>query len=628
MLWKKFQIKSYEVNIVVDNPKSFHIAFQPLGLRDQFPEGQSILECAQKAGVDLVSLCGGNGTCGKCKVQIMSGEVSAPTQSEKDALTEEAVSHGYRLACQTYAKSDLIINVPAKSLSAPQRLQVEGVEIPFSPDPLIQSYELKLPTPSLSDLRGDDIRVLDMLGEQHGITCKTMDEHLLRSLSPTLRSAQWHVSAFTRDDEVISIEAPGRPSLGMAVDLGTTKMAGYLVDLQTGKTRAAKGIMNPQIAYGEDVIARIVHAQKSPEDASTLQEKVVEALNTLSHELCRDVSCEQEDIKEMVIVGNTAMHHLLLNLPISQLAKAPYVPAVSGAIDIKARNLGLVASKGAYVHVLPNIAAFVGADHVAMLEGCQAWNAKGPLLAIDIGTNTEISLAVHGHITSVSCASGPAFEGAHISHGMRAAQGAIDHFQITGGEIIYHTILGKKPTGICGSGIFDVLAQLFLNNIIDPSGRIIEKHPRVQDKGKVRVFNLVDKSETANGSTIAITQEDVRELQLAKAAIQTGIEILLNDRGLVHEDVSEIIVAGAFGNYLDLSSVIAVGMFPDLPLSCFKQVGNAAGVGAKIALVSKERRRAVQDLTRKIRYIELAGFPGFNDIYMKAISLGQNQERT
>ncbi|MBN1850994.1 MAG: DUF4445 domain-containing protein [Deltaproteobacteria bacterium] len=605
--------------------KSFHIAFQPLGLRARFPEGQSILECARNAGVDLVSVCGGNGTCGKCKVQIVSGDVSEPTQRETDVLTESGINKGYRMACQTFAKSDLVINIPAESLSALQRLQVEGLEIPLSPDPLVQSYHLELSAPSLSDLRGDDIRVMDGLGKQHGIPCHTMDEAVLRSISSTLRTNDWRVSAFVREQEVISLGAVDGPSLGVAIDLGTTKVAGYLVDLQTGKTLAAKGVMNPQIAYGEDVIARIVHARKSPEDASMLQAKVVESLNRLSHDLCREVTCKQENIQEMVIVGNTAMHHLLLNLPVGQLAKAPYVPAVSGAMDVKARDLGFLTSKGAYVHVLPNIAAFVGADHVAMLEGCHAWDAKGPLLAIDIGTNTEISLAVDGHITSVSCASGPAFEGAHISHGMRASSGAIDHFQIIDGSVTYHTIQGTKPTGICGSGIFDILAQLFLNNIVDQSGRIIQDHPRVQDKQNIREFIIVDKHETANGSNISITQGDVRELQLAKAAIQTGINVLLKDRGLAHEDVSEVVVAGAFGNYLDLSSVIAIGMFPNLTLSRFRQVGNAAGMGAKIALISGERRQTIQKLTRKIRYIELADFPGFNDIYMKAISLGHNQ---
>jgi uncharacterized 2Fe-2S/4Fe-4S cluster protein (DUF4445 family) len=602
--------------------KTISVEWQPLGLRDKFPEGGSLLEYAQTLGIDLVSLCGGNGTCGKCKVQIISGKVSKPLEKEKEALTDDEVSMGYRLACQTFAKSNLIVNILPESLSAPQRLQVEGQEIPISPDPAVKTYTLSLPTPSLSDLRGDDDRLSETLINQHGVACKTIDESVMRSLSPLLRSLDWKVSATVRDGEIISIAAPAGHALGMAVDLGTTKIAGYLVNLQTGQTLSAKGVMNPQIAYGEDVIARIVRAQRSPEDASVLQEKVVKALNLLSNELCQDVSRVQEEIQEIVIVGNTAMHHLLLRLPVRQLAQAPYVPAVSRALDIKARDLGLSASKGAYIHLLPNIAAFVGADHVAMLEGVNAWDAEGPFLAIDIGTNTEISLAVQGKITSVSCASGPAFEGAHISHGMRAAPGAIDHVQIIDQKIVYHTIHGSKPAGICGSGIFDMLAQLFVNNIIDKSGRITNEHPRVRETKKGREFIIVSEEERNGDSAITITQEDVRELQLAKAAIQTGIDALLRDRGLIPEDIAEIVVAGAFGNYLDLSSVIAIGMFPDIPLNRFKQVGNAAGVGARVALTSKKRREAVQDLTRKIRYIELAGTPEFNTIYMNAISLG------
>ena len=607
---------------MADKINSFNITFQPLGLRDRFREGKSILECTQAAGIDLVGLCGGNGTCGKCNVQIVDGQVTAPTRNEKKTLTKKMLDSGFRLACQTFAKDNLVVNIPTESLSAPQRLQVEGKEIPFSPDPSIHTYNISLTPPSLADLRGDDIRVMDALYIQHGLLCETIDEALLGALSPYLRSANWNVDVSIYGHEIISVDPPGNRSLGLAVDLGTTKVAGYLVDLQTGETLAAKGIMNPQIAYGEDVIARIMQAQKSFKDATALQMKVVEALNTLTAELCQKISCSQQEIQEMLIVGNTAMHHLLLKLPVSQLAKAPYVPAVSGAVAVKTRSLGLIASKGAYVHLLPNIASFVGADHVAMLEGCQAWDAKGPFLAIDIGTNTEISLALEGEITSVSCASGPAFEGAHISHGMRAAAGAIDHFQMSGQDAIYHTIQGKKPKGICGSGIFDILAQLFLNNIIDDSGRILEGHARVKGGQKNRHFVIADKNETANGSEISITQKDVRELQLAKAAIQTGIVILLKERGLDPKDLAEIVVAGAFGNYIDIASVIAIGLFPNLPLNRFKQVGNAAGVGAKIALVSKKRRKMIQELTRKIRYIELSGFPGFNDIYIKTMSLG------
>jgi len=322
------------------------------------------------------------------------------------------------------------------------------------------------------------------------------------------------------------------------------------------------------------------------------------------------------------VVGNTAMHHLLLRLPVEQLARAPHVPAVARALDIKARNLGLSVAPGASVHLLPNIAGFVGGDHVAMLLAINAWEAEGPMLAIDIGTNTEMSLVIRGEISSVSCASGPAFEGAHISSGMRAAPGAIEHLLIAGQEIQYHTIHGTEPVGICGSGIFDTLAQLFTNGIIDKGGRIQKNHPRVRETQKGREFVVVSEAERDGGPAITITQEDVRELQLAKAAIQSGIQILLRDKGLSAVDLDEVVVAGAFGTYLNLSSAVAIGMLPAIPASRFRQVGNAAGMGAKIALISREKREAVQKGVHAIRYIELAVAPDFNKTFTQAISLG------
>jgi uncharacterized 2Fe-2S/4Fe-4S cluster protein (DUF4445 family) len=607
----------------MDKSQSFQIEFQPVGRRARFPAGQSILECARRSGIELVSLCGGAGTCGKCKVQIVSGEVSEPSQKEREALSAEEISQRYRLACQTYAEGDLVLNVPAESLSAPQRLQVEGLETPVSPDSTIQTYNVSLPAPSLADLRGDDERLLEALEKQHGIVCQDIDEEVRRTFSSVLRSQTWEASVSVRDAEVISVGPVDGHSLGMAVDLGTTKIAGYLVDLETARTLSAKGVMNPQISYGEDVIARMARAQRSPEDAATLQAKVVEALATLSEELCQEAAdARLQEIKELIIVGNTAMHHLLLRLPVDQLARAPHVPAISRALDIKARNLGFSVAPGASVHLLPNIAGFVGGDHVAMLLAVNAWEAEGPMLAIDIGTNTEISLVMHGEISSVSCASGPAFEGAHISFGMRAAPGAIEHVLITDQEIQYHTIHGTEPVGICGSGIFDTLAQLFINGIIDEGGRMRADHPRVRENQKGREFVIVSEEERNGGPAITITQADVRELQLAQAAIRSGIQILLRDKGLADEDLAEVVVAGAFGSYLNISSAIAIGMFPAIPLTRFHQVGNAAGMGAKIALVSREKREAVQKGVRAIRYIELAVAPDFNKTFTQAISLG------
>ena len=367
----------------------------------------------------------------------------------------------------------------------------------------------------------------------------------------------------------------------MAVDLGTTKIAAYLIDLGTGRTLSAKGIMNPQIAYGEDVIARMVYAQRSGEEAQTLQKMVVDALNGLFESLCLDAGARQpEEIDEVVIAGNTAMHHLLLGLSVSQLARAPYIPAVSGAMDLRGRHLGLSMAKGAFVHFLPNIAGFVGGDHIAMLLAVGAEENPGPMLAIDIGTNTEISLVNQGLIHSVSCASGPAFEGAHISCGMRAGKGAIDHVRMTDNRFRYHVIQDAKPVGICGSGIFDAVAQLFSHGVIDKSGRIKGEHPLVREGQNGREVVLVHER-AGEGPAIVITQKDVRELQLAMGAIRMGIEILLKENGLLPEAVHEIIVAGAFGSYLDISGVGSIGMLPEYSPGPFSSGRKRRGNGSK-----------------------------------------------
>jgi len=305
-------------------------------------------------------------------------------------------------------------------------MQVEGLGIAFRPEPAVGSYRVEVSPPSLSDLGADAERILERLNHQHQLHCHKIDIDVLRKLSPQLRSWNWECQASVRNDEVIALNPWPRRQLGLAIDLGTTKIAGYLVDLNNGQTLAAKGIMNPQISYGEDIISRITHVIESPTESAWLKGVVVEALSHLAVDLCADVKAEVEEIVDMVVVGNTAMHHLLLELRVESLAYAPFPPAVGQALDIKARDLGLHIASGAYVYVLPNIAGFVGADHVAMLLATEVWQARGVQIAIDIGTNTEISLVDNGNITTVSCASGPAFEGGHIKDGMRAASGAIE----------------------------------------------------------------------------------------------------------------------------------------------------------------------------------------------------------
>jgi uncharacterized 2Fe-2S/4Fe-4S cluster protein (DUF4445 family) len=599
------------------------IDFEPVGRRGECQKNESLLACARRLGVGISSICGGKGTCHACKIQVLSGIVSKPTPNEYEAFTSQELKEGWHLACQTYPTSDVRLMVPAESMTTPQRLQVEGLEIKVAPEPSVQTYRLQLVAPSLSAPQADADRLLQALNRRHKLHCGRVDIDVLRTLSNQLRSWDWECQAIVRNDEVIALLPPSSRQLGLAIDLGTTKIASYLVDLRDGRTLAAKGVMNPQISYGEDIISRINRVIKSPDEGVQLQKLAVDAINELSTDLWAEASAKPEEIVEAVVVGNTAMHHLFLNLPVRQLALSPFVPAVSRALEVKARDLGLGVAPGAYVHLLPNIAGFVGADHVAVLLATEAKQAEGPIVALDIGTNTEISLVNDGEITTVSCASGPAFEGGHIKYGMRAATGAIERLRITNEVIQYQTIDGAQPIGICGSGILDALSQLYLAKVIDENGRITNNHPRVRAYKGQHEFILVTKEERNGRPAITITQHDVRELQLAKAAIRSGIQALLDGSGCAEDDIKQVIIAGAFGTYIDVASAVAIGMLPPLPLNRFRQAGNAAGMGAKLALISLAKRVEAQAIASKAKYIELASVPNFEPTFVQASYLGR-----
>ncbi|MGD8599401.1 MAG: ASKHA domain-containing protein [Anaerolineae bacterium] len=607
---------------------TIYVDFEPVGRRGDCPEGESLLECARQLGVDLANLCGGVGSCARCVIQILEGDVSEPTDSESDHFSFEELAEGYRLACRTMPRSDCKVRVPPESLTTPQRTQVEGDELQVDPEPPVQTYPVAVPGPSLDDLRADATRLVDALAGQHGVGATSFDIAALRQLPRRLRECTWQVQAAVRNGEIVAVLPEPAQVVGLAVDLGTTKIAAYLVELTSGQTLASRGIMNPQIAYGEDVVARMAYAQRAPAQASRMQALVVDALNQALSEMCAETGVETEQVIEAVVVGNTAMHHLFLHLPVEQLARAPYVPAVGAALDIKARELGLQIAPGAYVHLLPNIAGYVGADHVAMLLATQVAQTQDQvILAIDIGTNTEVCLTNHGTMVSTSCASGPAFEGAHIRHGMRAANGAIERLRLSDGHIEYQTIGGAPPVGLCGSGILDVLAQLVVAGVVDANGRMGE-HPRVRaidgdpSRHGTREFVLVSEEEQrGEHPAITFTQKDVRELQLAKGAMRTGIETLLATSGLEAEDIEQVIIAGAFGTYIDVESAITIGMLPSLPLDRFRQVGNAAGIGAKLALISKSKRREAQEMRQRIDYVELATDPGFIKNFSQAMYL-------
>jgi len=573
--------------------------------------------------VGINSICGGEGTCHSCKVQVLSGTVSKPTPNEREAFNSREVKEGWRLACQAYPASDCKIAVPAESMTTPQRVQVEGLQVKVSPEPSVRVYRLRLAAPSLEAPQADADGLLKALKQQHKLRCAKIDIGALRTISDQLRSWKWRSQAVVRNGEVIAILPPRSRRLGLAIDLGTTKIAGYLVGLGNGRTLAAKGTMNPQISYGEDIISRISRAVKSPDDGVQLQRLAVEAVTGLCADLCAEAGAKPEEILEAVVVGNTAMHHLFLNLPVKQLAVSPFVPAVSRSLEVKARDLGLRIAPGAYVHLLPNIAGFVGADHVSMLLATDAWQAKETTVALDIGTNTEVSLICKGKIATTSCASGPAFEGGHIKYGMRAATGAIERLRIDSDRIQYQTVDGAPPVGICGSGILDALAQLYVAKIVDEGGRIIDNRPRVRAYKGQREFILVSKEERNGKPAITITQHDVRELQLAKAAIRTGIQVLLETNGCTEDDIKQIIIAGAFGTYIDVASAVAIGMLPSLPLKRFRQVGNAAGMGARLALISLKSRAEAEAIASGVSYVELASSPSFQPVFMQASYLGR-----
>ena len=613
--------------------KFYLIDLQPVGRRVQIDPGKSILTAAQTAGIELISICGGIGICDGCRVRVRAGELSPLSLVEEATFDPKEISQGFRLACQAIPLSDCRIDIPPESLTAPQRLQVEGQAAEVPVDPVVTAIDISISPPTLFDLRSDLTRLREAAQVQ-GQVLLPPDLILLSEFSDQLRQNSWHTRLAMRGEQVVGFlkppvnGSPGQRLFGLAVDVGTTKLAAYLVDLADGRTAAMAGAMNPQIGYGEDVISRILVANEQPDGRQTLQSRLVARLNEMVGELCLEAGTSRAQVVEAVLVGNTAMHHLLAGLPVHQLGVAPYVPAVSEALEFPARTIGLELSPAAMVYLPPNIAGYVGGDHVAMLLASGLEHAQGIHLALDIGTNTEISLAVGKRLFTCSTASGPTFEGAHIHDGMRAAPGAIERVKMDAGEIRTYTIAGKPPVGICGSGILDAIAGMLSQGLISSAGNItvepgnsdqIQPAYPVINQEKARAVVLVPAGKSGHGRDILITRKDINEIQLSKGAIRTGIEILAAEAGIKSSLIESFIVAGAFGTYLDIHSAIRIGMFPDLPPGCFKQIGNAAGAGARQMLVSAERRRKAIELAAWAEYVELTTHPGFRDEFFKAI---------
>ncbi len=591
----------------------FEVDFEPIGRRVEVEPGANLLDAARQAGIGLASVCGGEGTCGRCRIVMMSGQVSGPVDADRRYLSQLEINAGHRLACRVHVHSDVKVHVPKASLVTDQRLQIGGLARSLTVESAIKACAVEAEPPTLRDLRSDLERVTDAVESAYGLRHVTAEPSVINQLSPIAREHNWSLTAFVHSREIVGFAASSRRPIGYAVDLGTTKIAGFLIDLETGAELASGGLMNPQISYGEDVISRLVYAGRGPAAAAEIRGVVIEGLNNLAASLAEQAGVDLCEIAEACIVGNTAMHHLLLGLPTRQLSVAPFVAASNAALDVRARDMGLKFAPGAYVHVPPCVGGFVGADHVAMILATDLDKGDRIAVGVDIGTNTEIALCKPGlsYLTSASCASGPAFEGAHIKDGMRAASGAIEAVRITPEGPWIKTIGDAPAVGICGSGIIDAVAALRGAGLLNHRGRLMPGAPGLRPGPKGLEYPLAVAPNTGIDRDVVITQGDINEIQLAKGAIQTGLEILLESTQTPPEAVDELIVAGAFGSFLNLDSALDIGLLPRLPKAKYSQVGNAAGVGAKALLLSLKERTRAQKIARRTSYIELTTYPGF-----------------
>jgi len=603
---------------------NFTVDFEPIGLRFLCEEPLTISAAACLAGVSLKSECRGRASCGKCKIRVHGSGLSPITQAENEHLSENQLAEGWRLACRTVVSQDVSIYVPVTSRVTAQVFQIDSEIGGVPPTSLVRVLPIKVTPPSLDDQLADLERLAIVLKQEHTIENLWAGLPALKSLRTALREGDWQITVALRGEEVIATYPSSIPTLvGLAVDVGTTKLAFYLVDLSTGQTLATKGVMNPQIAYGEDVMSRLGAAMVDQMNALRLQMEVIQVIDAVAEELCLSRGLTKTHLLDICLVGNTAMHHLLLGLPTRPLAVIPFVPALTAPIGIYADQLGLASAPGAQAYLPPPIAGFIGSDHLAFLLAAGFGEDTRIKLGIDIGTNTEIALQVGEEIVSCSTASGPAFEGAHISHGMRAALGAIERVKISQDGTVHFDVIGDEPAlGICGSGILDVLAELRSAGIINLRGRLNPDKPGVRSQNG-RLLNFVLVSAIDGRREIMITQEDIDQILLAKGAIRAGIDILMDYLNVSQDDIDEVVIAGAFGTNLDPCNAVRIGLLPNLPVDRVNALGNAAGAGARMMLVSSKARKHAVSLAKKIGYLELTVYPDFNKYFANAVRLPQ-----
>ena len=681
--------------------KKHNIILQPSGRRGQIDENMSVRSAARELGVEIESICAENATCGKCMVLVEEGRfekynIESKRENLSPVTTEEAAylarrpkllkDKGWevgqvRLSCQAKICGDVLINVPEESRGNKQIVRKSARERAIEIKPSVRKYYVSMTPPNLERPIADWERLAKGLETSMGLVHGTdanlprwydldIDYACLRTLSKTMRDAKWNVTVSVwQDKEVIEVQAGYvEDSYGAAVDIGSTTVALYLCNLRTGELLAAESEMNPQIVYGEDVMSRIQYAIDQPDGLEKLHKAIIGTLNKLLKQAVNSANMslratakqspgnegiasgkEQErprndiikmhEILEMVLVGNSTMHHVLLNLHPKDLGLAPFVPAIHKSVDIKARELGIHINPSGNIHVLPTIASFVGADTSAMIVAEEPHKQDENWLLIDIGTNAELVLGNRKKLVCTSTPTGPALEGAHVEYGMRAAPGAMERvhidektlepkYKVIGveGWNTDHAEFKGHVKGICGSAIIDAVAELFRAEIIDSRGKFKKglSTKRVREGESGWEYVIAWKEETSIGRDIPITQQDVRQIQLAKAALFTAARTLLKRTNLQSPD--KIILAGGFGSYIDKEKAMLIGLIPDCKLENVYAIGNAAGDGARIALLNVEKRNEIDSVTRKVERFELPTDPEFQNQFMLATSFPHMSE--
>ena len=643
----------------LDNPEvgaTCQIALMPAGRKGRVPRGANLLKAAQELGVELESICGGRQTCGKCQVVVEEGHfpkhglvsrsdhLSPPTSREIEYSQDHRLQ-GRRLACAAEVLGDVLISVPEESQARKQVIAKAASERSIEINPAVRQVYVEMQPSDLSDSRGDWERLQEALEAQWGLKGLEIDSSALATLQSALREGGYSVTVIVwQEREVLRIQPGYRDGMvGLAVDIGSTTVVAHLCDLRTGAVLATEAAMNPQVRYGEDLMSRVSYANSEPQGLSRLHRAIIRTLNELAENAAKSAGLSPEDILDVVVVGNPVMHHLFLGLHPRGLGEAPFTPAVSSALDVKARELGLAFHPAARLHTLPLIAGHVGADNVAVLLAEAPDEQDEVMLIVDVGTNAEIVLGNTRRLLAASSPTGPAFEGAQITHGQRAAPGAIERVRIDPTTLEPRIkVIGFEPwiepgaelpqqaraTGICGSGIIEAVSEMLLAGIIRPDGLIertaAERSPRLRYQGRAGEYVLADASLTSTGLPIVITQSDIRAIQLAKAALYAGSKLLMNHWGA--GQVDRVVLAGAFGSFISPFHAMLLGLIPDCNLDRVHAVGNAAGDGARFALLNRDLRLKAAQLALWVEHISTPLETSFQDEFVAALALPHGRD--